>query len=81
MLDKKPLIIKGFFNLKIGKAIPMPHTHAASKAEAIHDALEQFREAHHHIPDTHEKARLVSDAIKEWEHEEVEVMHAADNAA
>jgi len=59
----------------------MPHTHAASKAEAIHDALEHFQEEHLHNPDTHEKARLVSDAIKEWEHEEVEVMHTADHAA
>jgi hypothetical protein len=59
----------------------MPHTHAPSKAEAIHDALEVFQEEHHHVPDTHEKARLVSDTIKEWEHEEVEVMHATDTAA
>ena len=40
-----------------------------------------FREVHHHQPDAHEKARLVSDTIKEWEHEQVEEMHAADNAA
>jgi hypothetical protein len=54
----------------------MPHTHASTKAEAIHDALEVFQEAHHHQPDAHEKARLVSDTIKEWEHEQVEEMHA-----
>ena len=54
----------------------MPHTHAPSKAEAIHDALEVFQEEHHHVPDTHEKARLVSDTIKEREHEQVEVMHS-----
>jgi hypothetical protein len=36
---------------------------------------------HHHQPDTHEKARLVSDAIKEWEHEEVEIRHEAGTAA
>jgi hypothetical protein len=59
----------------------MPHSHAATKAEAIHDALETFQEAHHHQPDTHEKARLVSDTIKEWEHEEVEVRHEAHPAA
>ena len=58
----------------------MPHTHA-SKAEAIHDALETFQEAHHHLPDAHEKARLVSDTIKEWEHEEVKVMHEKPAAA
>ena len=59
----------------------MPHTHAASKAEAIHEALEHFVEEQHHQPDAHEKARLVSDTIKEWEHEQVEEMHAADKAA
>ena len=59
----------------------MPHTHVSTKAEAIHDALEVFQEEHHHQPDAHEKARLVSDTIKEWEHEQVEEMHAADKAA
>ena len=59
----------------------MPHTHAHTKAEAIHEALEVFEEVHHHLPDAHEKARLVSDTIKEWEHEEVEVMHATDTVA
>lgn len=59
----------------------MPHTHAHTKAEAIHDALETFEEEHHHQPDAHEKARLVSDTIKEWEHEEVEAQHAADTSA
>ena len=59
----------------------MPHTHAHSKAEAIHEAIEHFAEEHHHQPDTHEKARLVSDAIKEWEHEEVDIRHAAGTAA
>ena len=57
----------------------MPHTH--TKAEAIHEALEVFEEAHHHQPDAHEKARLVSDTIKEWEHEEVEALHSGDMAA
>jgi hypothetical protein len=59
----------------------MPHKHAHTKAEAIHDALDVFEEAHHHQPDTHEKARLVSDTIKDWEHEEVEAQHSADAAA
>ena len=59
----------------------MPHTHAHTKAEAIHEALEIFADAHHHQPDTHEKARLVSDTIKEWEHEEVEALHSGDAAA
>jgi Arc/MetJ-type ribon-helix-helix transcriptional regulator len=59
----------------------MPHNHPASKAEAIHDAIEHFQEEHHHAPDAHEKARLVSDTIKEWEHEQVEEMHSADKAA
>lgn len=54
----------------------MPHTH--TKAEAISEALEEFEEVHHHQPDPHEKARLVSDTIKEWEHEEVESIHASD---
>ena len=57
----------------------MPHTHAHSKAEAIHEAIEHFAEEHHHQPDTHEKARLVSDAIKEWEHEEVDIRHEAED--
>jgi Arc/MetJ-type ribon-helix-helix transcriptional regulator len=59
----------------------MPHTHAHSKAEAIHEALEEFEEEHHHAPTAHEKARLVSDTIKEWEHEEVEAMHTEDSVA
>lgn len=59
----------------------MSHTHASSKAEAIHEALDHFVEAQHHQPDPHEKARLVSDTIKEWEHEQVEEMHSADQAA
>lgn len=59
----------------------MPDTHAHNKAEAIHEAIEHFAEEHHHQPDAHEKARLVSDAIKEWEHEEVEIMHEASKAA
>ena len=78
---KKPLVIKGFFFCTLERSSTMPHTHAPSKAEAIHDALEVFQEEHHHVPDTHEKARLVSDTIKEWEHEEVEEMHATDAAA
>lgn len=59
----------------------MPHTHAPSKATACHEALEAFEETHHHLPDTHEKARVLSDAIKEWEHEEVEAMHGAETPA
>ena len=59
----------------------MPHTHAHTKAEAIHEALDAFEETHHHRPDAHEKARLVSDTIKEWEHEEVEEMHHTQDAA
>lgn len=59
----------------------MPHHHTQSKAEAIHDALETFTAEHHHQPDPHEKARLVSDTIKEWEHEEVEAMHAETKTA
>ncbi|MBU1363313.1 MAG: hypothetical protein KKE51_05755 [Gammaproteobacteria bacterium] len=58
----------------------MPHTHAHTKAEAIHEALDVFEDAHHHQPDAHEKARLVSDTIKEWEHEEVEALHSGDAA-
>ena len=80
-MTKKPLVIKGFFFCTLERSSTMPHTHPPSKAEAIHDALEVFQEEHHHVPDTHEKARLVSDTIKEWEYEEVEVMHATDAAA
>jgi len=63
------------------KDAPMPHTHAASKAAACQEALETFEEEHHHAPDVHEKARLLSDAIKEWEHEQVEAMHADELSA
>jgi hypothetical protein len=59
----------------------MPHTHAPTKAAACHEALDTFVEEHHHTPDPHEKARLISDTIKEWEHEHVEAMHSADSAA
>lgn len=54
----------------------MTHTHPHTKAEAIHEALEDFEAEHHHLPDPHEKARLVSDTIKTWEHEEVEERQA-----
>ena len=57
------------------------HHHAHTKAEAIHEAIEHFAEEHHHHPDAHEKLRVVSDAIKTWEHEEVEAMHAGDESA
>lgn len=53
----------------------MPHAH--SKAEAVHQALDEFKAAHQHAPDTHEKARLISEAVAQWEHEEVEILHAA----
>lgn len=53
----------------------MPHTHAANKAAACHEAIEHFEHEHHHSPNAHEKARLISDAIKEWEHEHVAEMH------
>ena len=53
----------------------MPHAH--SKAEAVHQALDEFKEAHQHAPDTHEKARLISEVVAQWEHEEVEILHAA----
>jgi hypothetical protein len=53
----------------------MPHTHAQSKAEAIHEALDEYQETHHHAPDTHEKARLVSDTVSQWEREEVAIHH------
>ena len=59
----------------------MPHNHAPSKAIACHEALDAFQEAHQHAPDTHEKARLLSDAIKEWEHEHIAAMHPEDSAA
>ena len=59
----------------------MPHSHAPSKAAACHEALEVFAETHDHLPDPHEKARVLSDAIKEWEHEEVEAMHASETPA
>jgi hypothetical protein len=59
----------------------MPHTHAPTKAAACHEALDHFVEEHHHAPNAHEKARVISDAIKEWEHETVEAMHAADVVA
>lgn len=52
----------------------MPHTE--TKAEAIHQALDDYQETHHHAPDTHEKARLISDAVAQWEHEEVEILHS-----
>lgn len=56
---------------------PMPHTHAPTKAEACHQALEVFAEENCHAPCTQEKARLLSDTIREWEHEQVEAMHSA----
>ncbi len=55
----------------------MPHTHAPTKAEACHEALENFETEHHHAPDAHEKARLLSATVAEWEHEEVAATHPA----
>jgi hypothetical protein len=63
------------------KEIPMPHTHAATKAAACHDALEVFQEEHQHAPDAHEKARLLSDTVKEWEQEELAATHPSATAA
>lgn len=59
----------------------MPHTHTHTKAEAIHEALDEFQASHHHVPDTHEKARLVSNTVKQWEHEEVAIHHPTTAAA
>lgn len=59
----------------------MPHTHAHTKAEACHDALEAFEREHHHAPDAHEKARLLSETVKEWEHEEVAATHPGTTLA
>jgi len=62
------------------KEIPMSHTHATTKAAACHDALEVFQEEHHHAPDAHEKARLLSDTVKEWEQEELAATHPSATA-
>lgn len=53
----------------------MPHTQ--TKAEAIHQALDDYQDTYHHSPDPHEKARLISDTVSKWEHEEVEILHVA----
>ena len=53
----------------------MPHTHAHSQAEAVHEALDEYVEAHHHAPEVHEKARIISNTITQWVHEEVELRH------
>lgn len=58
----------------------MPHTHAHTKAEAVHEALDEYVEAHHHSPEIHEKARIISNAITQWEHEEVDLRHPAPEA-
>lgn len=57
----------------------MPHTHAHTKAEAVHEALDEYVEAHHHAPEVHDKARIISNAITRWEHEEVELRHAVES--
>ena len=59
----------------------MPHTHAHSQAEAVHEALDEYVEAHHHAPEIHEKARIISNTISQWVHEEVELRHADHPAA
>ena len=48
---------------------------ASDEALARADALEAFEREHHHAPDAHEKARLLSETVKEWEHEEVAATH------
>lgn len=53
----------------------MPHSHTPTKAEAIHHALDDFAETHDHAPDPHEKARLISNVVTQWEHEEVDIRH------
>lgn len=59
----------------------MPHTHAHTKAEAVHEALDEYVEAHHHAPEVHEKARIISNTITQWEHEEVELHHPPQAAS
>lgn len=58
----------------------MPHTHALTKAAACKEAVEHFQEEHHHAPDAHEKARLMSHAITEWEHELLEETHPGSSS-
>lgn len=58
----------------------MPNSHPHSKAEACQQALETFRVEHRHAPDSHEKARLISDTIKDWAHDEVVATHSAESA-
>jgi len=58
----------------------MPNQHTPTKAEACQQALESFRHEHQHNPDPHEKARLISDTIKEWEHDEVVATHPQNPA-
>lgn len=53
----------------------MPHTHAPTKAEACEEAVATYQQEHHASPDAHEKARILSDAIKEWEHEHLVETH------
>jgi hypothetical protein len=59
----------------------MPHTHAHSQAEAVHEALDEYVETHHHEPEVHEKARIISHTITQWVHEEVELKHASPPSA
>ena len=71
---RKPKVCLSQRSILSRRIVSMPHTQ--TKAEAIHHALDEFQESHHHAPDTHEKARLISDAVAQWEHEEVEILHA-----
>ena len=52
-----------------------------SLEKQVERALEAFEREHHHAPDAHEKARLLSETVKEWEHEEVEATHPGTKLA
>lgn len=49
--------------------------HADDKAHACQNSLRAFEDDHQRAPDVHEKARLISLSIGEWERKHVAETH------
>jgi hypothetical protein len=55
--------------------------HADDKAHACQSSLRAFEDDHLRAPNTHEKARLISIAIGEWERKHIAETHPWDEPA
>ena len=49
------------------------HEQFSHKTQAFEALCKEFEQEHGRVPDTHERARILSDAICEWSREEVDL--------